>query len=243
MYAYHVESGRIVDGNWPAAVGGWYGYIAAGPVLADLDGDGDSEILVALDLESADTDGLIAMQGDGTYLWQRRYTAQGPISVADMDRDGDVEIALCGLGPGLSRVYTFILDHKGQQVARWRGGSPKGTAFADLDGDGKTEMVFCTEEEVMAVRADGSTVWKTKHGRPAGHRRRPVRRRPRRRRPGEVYVNTLRRGRRIHLHPGLRLRPQGQADDRRRVSQDDHGRPDAVRPADRGHRRRRSRKS
>jgi subtilisin family serine protease len=162
VYAYHVESGRPVAGNWPSAVGGWYGYIAEGPVLADLDGNGDSEILVALDLESADTDGLIALNGDGSPLWARRYTATGPMSVADMDRDGDVEIALGGLGPGLSRVYTFILDNNGQQVARWRGGSPKGTVFADLEGDGKTEMIFCTETEVMAVRADGSTVWKTK---------------------------------------------------------------------------------
>lgn len=162
VYAFHVDSGQPLDGNWPAAVGGWYGYIAAGPVLADLDGDGDSEILVALDLESGSTDGLIALQHDGSYLWRRRYTAAGPISVADLDRDGDVEIALCGLGPGLNRLYTFILDHNGQQVARWRGGSPKGTAFADLDGDGKTEMIFCTETEVTAVRADGSTVWKTR---------------------------------------------------------------------------------
>ncbi len=160
--AYHVESGRIVDGNWPALVGGWYGYIAAGPVLADLDGDGDSEIIVALDMETMDMDGLLALQGDGTYLWQRRYTSIGPISAADLDRDGDVEIALGGLGPGLNRVYTFILDNQGQQVARWRGGSPKGTATADLDGDGKTEVVFCTEQEVMAVHADGSTAWKTR---------------------------------------------------------------------------------
>ncbi|MBN1510011.1 MAG: S8 family serine peptidase, partial [Sedimentisphaerales bacterium] len=160
--AYHVESGKIVDGNWPALVGGWYGYIAAGPVLADLDDDGNSEILVALDLETMDMDGLIALQGDGSYLWQRRYTSVGPMSVADMDRDGDVEIALSGLGPGLTRVYTFILDNRGQQVARWKGGSPKGTAIADLDGDGETEMVFCTEQEVMAVHADGSTVWKTR---------------------------------------------------------------------------------
>lgn len=162
VYAFHVDTGQMADGDWPAAVGGWYGYISSGPVLADLDGDGDSEILAALDLESSDTDGLIALQGDGSYLWTRRYTAVGPMSVADMDRDGDVEIALCGLGPGLSRVYTFILDHEGQSVARWRGGSPKGTAFADLDGNGKDELVFCTEEEVMAVRADGTTVWKTK---------------------------------------------------------------------------------
>jgi subtilisin family serine protease len=162
VLAFHVESGQLVSGRWPASVGGWYGYISAGPVLADLDGDGDSEIIVALDMESTDTDGLIALQGDGNPLWQRRYTSIGPISVADMNRDGRVEIALGGLGPGLSRPYTFILDNQGQQIARWRGGSPKGTAIGDIDHDGKTEMVFCTEQEVTAVRMDGSTVWKTR---------------------------------------------------------------------------------
>jgi subtilisin family serine protease len=165
VYAYHAQSGRIVDGNWPAFVGGWYGYIAAGPVLADLDGDGVSEILVALDEESRDTDGLIALRGDGTPLWQRRYTSEGPISVADFNKDGKPEIGLCGYGPGLDRVYTFILDSQGQQLARWRGGSKKGTAVADLNADGKPELIFCTEEDVQAARAEGTTpvtLWKAK---------------------------------------------------------------------------------
>jgi subtilisin family serine protease len=162
MYAYHVQSGEIVDGNWPALFGSWAGLVSAGPVLADLDGDGDSEILIALDAESSENDGLYAFQGDGNPMWQRRYTSAGPISVADFDGDGDVEIALCGYGPGLSRLYTFILDHQGQQVARWKGGSPKGTAVIDLDGDGKQELAFCTEEEVTVVRANGTTVWKKK---------------------------------------------------------------------------------
>ena len=168
MYAYHVQSGKIVDGNWPAQFGTWAGFVSAGPVLADLDGDGDSEILLALDAESSETDGLYAFQGDGNPMWQRRYTSAGPMSVADFDGDGDVEIALCGYGPGLSRFYTFILDHQGQQVARWKGGSPKGTAVADLDGDGKQELVFCTEEEITVARANGSTVWKKKVSDPLG---------------------------------------------------------------------------
>jgi len=162
VYAYHAQSGQIVDGNWPAFVGGWSGYIAAGPVLADLDGDGVSEILVALDEESRDTDGLIALRGDGTYLWQRRYTSEGPISVADLNKDGKPEIGLCGYGPGLDKIYTFILDSQGQQIARWRGGSKKGTAVADLNADGKPELIFCTEEDVQAGRADGTTLWKAK---------------------------------------------------------------------------------
>lgn len=162
LYAYHVRNGDIVDGNWPAAFGTWAGSVSAGPVLADLDGDGDSEILLALSAESSESDGLYAFQGDGNPMWQRRYTSDGPISVADFDGDGDVEIALCGYGPGLSRVYTFILDNKGQAVAKWKGGSPKGTAIADLDGDGKPELVFCTEEEITVGRVNGSTVWKKK---------------------------------------------------------------------------------
>jgi len=160
-YAYHAESGEIVDGNWPALFGSWSGYVSAGPVLADLDGDGDSEIIIALDAESRESDGLYAFQGDGNPMWQRRYTSEGPISVADFDADGDVEICLSGYGPGLSRLYTFLLDHRGQQLERWRGGSPKGTAVADLDADGTPEIVFCTDEDVMATHADGSTVWKT----------------------------------------------------------------------------------
>ena len=163
--ALHVETGEVVDGDWPVDVGSyWYAYIIGDPILADLDGDGDSEIIVALDEESRDSDGLYAIQGDGTFLWQRRYTSEGPMSVADFDGDGDVEIALCGYGPGITRVYTFILDHNGQQINRWRGGSRRGTAIIDLDADGEFELVFCTEDSVMAVHIDGSTVWETTVG-------------------------------------------------------------------------------
>ena len=158
--ALHAESGQTVEGDWPVEVGDyWSAYIIGSPILADLDGDGDSEIIIGHDAESADTDGLFAIQGDGTSLWQRRYTTEGPMSVADFDGDGDVEIALCGFGPGITRVYTFILDHNGQQINRWRGGSKKGTAIADLDADGEPELVFCTEDKVMAVHIDGGTLW------------------------------------------------------------------------------------
>ena len=160
--ALHVETGEVVEGNWPTGVGDyWYAYIIGSPILADLDGDGDSEIIIGHDAESADTDGLFALQGDGSFLWQRRYTTWGPMSVADFDGDGDVEIALCGYGPGITRAYTFILDHNGQQIARWRGGSNKGTAIGDLDADGVPELVFCTEDSVMAVHIDGSKLWET----------------------------------------------------------------------------------
>jgi subtilisin family serine protease len=164
VFAWHVETGELVDGDWPLPIGEWYAYIIGSPLLADLDGDGDSEIIVALDEESRESDGLFAIQGDGTFLWQRRYTTEGPMSVADFDGDGDVEIALCGYGPGISRVYTYILDHDGKQIKRWKGGSKKGTAIVDLDADGELELVFCTEDKVMAVHIDGSKVWEARVG-------------------------------------------------------------------------------
>ncbi len=159
--AWHAESGEYVDG-WPVRLGSWYAEIVGYPVLADLDGDGDSEILIGLNADTGDMDGLYALQADGTSLWQRRYTCQGAISVADFDRDRDVEIVLCGYGPGISNIYTYILDHQGQLVKKWRGGSSKGTAIADLDGDGQPELIFCTEDGVQAVGIDGGTVWKTR---------------------------------------------------------------------------------
>jgi len=168
--ALHVENGQTVEGNWPVEVGGFwlFAYIIGSPILADLDGDGDSEIIVGLDEKSRESDGLFAIQGDGTFLWQRRYTTEGPMSAADFDGDGDVEIALSGYGPGITRVHTFILDHEGQQISRWLGGSKKGTVIADLDADGEPELVFCTEDSVQAVHIDGSTLWTTAVSGPFG---------------------------------------------------------------------------
>ncbi|UCD51951.1 MAG: S8 family serine peptidase [Phycisphaerales bacterium] len=162
IYAWHVDSGELLDGDWPMMIGGWYGSIVGHPVLADLDGDGDSEIVAGLDTESDETDGLYALQGDGTSLWQRRYTTEGPLSAADFDGDGNVEIALCGYGPGVSNVYTYILDNDGQLVKKWRDGSPKGTAIVDLDGDGELELICCTEDSVRALHIDGSTLWSSR---------------------------------------------------------------------------------
>jgi subtilisin family serine protease len=164
VYAWHAENGQLVEGEWPVPVGDYfYGEIVGTPLLADLDGDGDSEVIVGLASSSSSSrDNLYALQGDGSVLWSRRFSPIGPMSVADFDRDGNVDIAMCGYGPGMSTPYTYILDKNGQQVKRWRGGNPRGTVATDLDGDGQLELIFCTEDSVQAVRINGSTVWTTR---------------------------------------------------------------------------------
>jgi len=155
VHAWHAESGQPVSGRWPRAVGDWNVLIESSPVLADLDGDGDSEILVAAQGSKV----LVALQGDGAEMWSRLYEVSGPFSAADLDRDGDVEIALCGFAAATSNVYTYILDHQGQMLTRWRGGSEMGTAIADLDADGVPEVLFCTDDSIKAVHPDGTTLW------------------------------------------------------------------------------------
>lgn len=164
VYAWHAENGQVVKGEWPVPVGDYYfGEIVGTPLLADLDGDGDSEVIVGLSSSSGSSqDNLYALQGDGSVLWSRRFSPVGPMSVADFDQDGNVEVAMCGYGPGLSTPYTFILDKNGQQVKRWRGGNPRGAVATDLDRDGRLELAFCTDDSVQAVRVNGSTVWTTR---------------------------------------------------------------------------------
>lgn len=102
------------------------------PALGDIDGDGLPEI-VTVDV----TGHLIAFEHDGTVKWVSSSfwleRASGALSLADIDRDGDVEI----IGG-----YT-VFDHQGQQVWRVTGHSllGNGTTAVDLDGDGFLEIV------------------------------------------------------------------------------------------------------
>ena len=183
VHAYHVESGRLVGASWPIVLGDWGGYIAAVPFwptwTATATARSSSPWTRSPRAPTACTRSRATAPSSGSGATRRKGRSVSPTSTATAKS----EIALSGYGPGLSRVYTFILDSQGQQIARWKGGSQKGTAVGDLNGDGKTEMVFCTEEEVMAVRIDGTHGLEDQDADSAGHRRRPVPWRPRRRRP------------------------------------------------------------
>jgi hypothetical protein len=109
-----------------------YGF-ATRLVAADLDGDGDDEILasVAGHLAAVDLNGIV-WRADGCSSWN-------PPSAADLDGDGTVEVVYgeCGILDGAT----------GQTVvAPWgtshSGASYEYTELVDLDGDGVQEITL-----------------------------------------------------------------------------------------------------
>lgn len=89
---------------------------SADPVLVDIDGDGQVEIIKSVDNYRGDDahDAIYAFETDGTLLWKTPgFSGEDSPNVADLDGDGQVEIVGMTFG---SEVY--CLDSKGR--VKWR---------------------------------------------------------------------------------------------------------------------------
>jgi len=129
------------------------------PAIADLDGDGEAEVLSAGRATTAGVD-LVAVRSDGTELWAH-WAASGfqlnfPV-VADLDGDEDLEVVfLAREAQSPFRARLEILDHLGSVV--WSqllaDGVSYGTApaLADLDSDGRAEVVVQLAKSLVAIQ-------------------------------------------------------------------------------------------
>ncbi len=124
---------------------GWF----ASPAAVDLTGDGKLEIVAAFyDIAVWDSQGeLLATAESGTFHHGRVYAPQ---VVADLDGDGITEVVV-GSGDGAIAAYEW-LDSSLQIKPGWpyvtccNDPEVRSLAAADLDGDGRIEVLAATTE-------------------------------------------------------------------------------------------------
>ena len=132
------------------------------PVVADLDGDGQVEIISGTDVFKFNgTTWSLAWRADlpGLTIFYEPFS----ISVADLDGDGTAEVVLHTAwydGTGYHRGFlTYrhdgVLLHR-FEVPMWDTGP---VTIADVDGDGIPELLLVGRGLVWAYHADGTLVW------------------------------------------------------------------------------------
>jgi len=133
------------------------------PTLADLDGDGTTEILLGLTRDPPDQVLVLEPDGSDRPGWPQDVPyLRGGVSAADLDGDGLMEV----VATAKDKLYVF--RHDGTLLPGWprsfvdvRGAD---CAIADVDGDGTPEIVFRNGRHptigahVNAVHVDGSSL-------------------------------------------------------------------------------------
>ena len=125
--------------------------------VADLDGDGQAELIVA---DAGNSEGkpprLLVYRNNGELFWEKTFPAGPPYSdiplVGDIDNDGRMEIFV-NLGAG-SQIYGFRYDGS-KLPGNWPvpvEGNSYAKVMADLDGDGSNELIAYSQDGVNDQR-------------------------------------------------------------------------------------------
>ncbi|HEY3972480.1 MAG TPA: FG-GAP-like repeat-containing protein [Candidatus Sulfotelmatobacter sp.] len=146
-----------------AAVYGSNGENAYALAIADVNGDGKPDLVVANGFGGDNGDGLVAVflnNGDGTFAAAVTFDSGGfqplSVAVADINGDGkpDIIVANCGIGTGgcigLEGGVSVLIgngDGTFQTAAAYSSGGQmaESVAVADVNGDGKPDIIVANQ--------------------------------------------------------------------------------------------------
>ncbi len=135
-YVYCIDSDGLISWYYRPPLA-----LIAQPCVVDIDNSGDQEVLL-----SGSGGGVYCLSSSGALEWAFSTSADlGSPSVLDVDGNGYLECIVPG-------TRSYVLSHLGG--AKWTidfgaRGSP---CVADIDLDGRTELVICDEDTVRCYR-------------------------------------------------------------------------------------------
>jgi hypothetical protein len=157
------------DGTFQPAVTYSQIFGVAAVAAADVDGDGKLDLLLATNCGTGGSYmgcvGVLSGKGDGTFATALTYSSggysPGAIAVGDVNGDGkaDLVVAHCGTvsGCGAGNVGVLLGNGNGTFAAGVVYGSagiyPDGVVIADVNGDGKADLVVANSSTSFSVNA------------------------------------------------------------------------------------------
>lgn len=127
--------------------------LTADVALADLDNDGDLDVLAANGRHWAQQDFAFLNDGTGRLLEAtrigERLSASYVLCPADLDRDGDIDLV-----EGTETTNAVYLNDGKAGFTRHSFGEDAdtyGIAIGDMNGDGKPDLVFANSESANTV--------------------------------------------------------------------------------------------
>jgi hypothetical protein len=144
--------GRTGESLWKRTLPARIQWGTTAIVAADLDGDGQNEIVVG------DRGGHVeCLTGAGEVVW-RHAGDHGTVlcpAVADVFGDGNLEVLVAG-----SKLPLVCLSNEGKELWRLKEqGAGCSPVIADLDGDRHAEIVAAVGRRIVALSGTGRVLW------------------------------------------------------------------------------------
>lgn len=129
------------DGTYATKVDYTTGATPLGVALADIDGDGDLDLIAAAQGAGAS---VLKNNGNGTFATKSDYAGTcnvGGVATGDIDGDGDTDIIITnGCGTTISVLKNSGTGTFAAKVDYTTASQPSGIVLVDLDGDGDLDV-------------------------------------------------------------------------------------------------------